>query len=481
MSKSIKKNFVMNTILTMSNFIFPLITFPYVSRVLLPSGTGKVAFATSVISYFSMFAQLGIPTYGIRACAQVRDDKYKLSKVVHELCIINFIMMLLAYLVFFWGIVFVERLRNEKILFVIMGSMILFNSIGMEWLYKALEEYTYITIRSIVFKAIAVSMMLIVVKSQGDYVIYGAISIFAASASNVMNCINAHKYITLKPIENYNFRQHIKPILIFFGMSCATTIYTNFDTVMLGFMKSDVDVGYYNAAIRIKSILVSIITSLGTVLLPRAAYYIEHDLREEFNYIARKSINFVYIIALPMIIYFIVYAPECIYFLSGNAYEGSVLPMQILMPTLLFIGLTNILGIQIMVPLEMEKWVLNSYIIGAIVDLIINILLIPKMGASGAAIGTLIAEIAVMIYQYSKAKTRVSGMFSEVDYKKLVCALIIGTVLALGIKKIHMGYFIVLAVSASIFFGSYVIVLRILKESMVCEIEEQFRDRWRKK
>ena len=447
----------------MSNFIFPLITFPYVSRVLLPSGTGKVAFATSVISYFSMFAQLGIPTYGIRACAQVRDDKYKLSKVVHELCIINFIMMLLSYLVFFGGIVFVERLRNEKILFVIMGSMILFNSIGMEWLYKALEEYTYITIRSIVFKAIAVSMMLIVVKSQGDYVIYGAISIFAASASNVMNCINAHKYITLKPIENYNFRQHIKPILIFFGMSCATTIYTNFDTVMLGFMKSDVDVGYYNAAIRIKSILVSIITSLGTVLLPRAAYYIEHDLREEFNYIARKSINFVYIIALPMIIYFIVYAPECIYFLSGNAYEGSILPMQILMPTLLFIGLTNILGIQIMVPLEMEKWVLNSYIIGAIVDLIINILLIPKMGASGAAIGTLIAEIAVMIYQYSKAKTRVREMFSEVDYKKLVCALIIGTVLTLGIKKIHMGYFVVLVVSASVFFGCYVIVLRILK------------------
>ena len=481
MSKSIKKNFVMNTILTMSNFIFPLITFPYVSRVLLPSGTGKVAFATSVISYFSMFAQLGIPTYGIRACAQVRDDKYKLSKVVHELCIINFIMMLLSYLVFFGGIVFVERLRNEKILFVIMGSMILFNSIGMEWLYKALEEYTYITIRSIVFKAIAVSMMLIVVKSQGDYVIYGAISIFAASASNVMNCINAHKYITLKPIENYNFRQHIKPILIFFGMSCATTIYTNFDTVMLGFMKSDVDVGYYNAAIRIKSILVSIIMSLGTVLLPRAAYYIEHDLREEFNYIARKSINFVYIIALPMIIYFIVYAPECIYFLSGNAYEGSILPMQILMPTLLFIGLTNILGIQIMVPLEMEKWVLNSYIIGAIVDLIINILLIPKMGASGAAIGTLIAEIAVMIYQYSKAKTRVREMFSEVDYKKLVCALIIGTVLTLGIKKIHMGYFVVLVVSASVFFGCYVIVLRILKESMVCEIEEQLRAKWRKK
>lgn len=480
MSKSIKKNFIMNIILTMSNFIFPLITFPYVSRVLLPSGTGKVAFATSVISYFSMFAQLGIPTYGIRACAQVRDDRNKLSKVVHELCVINGVTMILAYLTFFCGIFFVERLRNDKLLFLIMSSMILFNSIGMEWLYKALEEYTYIAIRSIGFKAIAVVMMLMVVKSQSDYVIYGAISIFAASASNIMNCVNAHKYISLRPTGNYNFRQHIKPILIFFGMSCATTIYTNFDTVMLGFMKSDVDVGYYNAAIRIKNILVSVITSLGTVLLPRAAYYIEHGLESEFNYIAKKSINFVYILALPMIIYFILYAPECIYFLSGNAYQGSILPMQILMPTLLFIGLTNILGIQIMVPLEMEQWVLYSYIIGAVVDLVINTLLIPTMGASGAAIGTLIAEIAVMIYQYSKAKKKMQGMFTDIKYIKLIIALVIGSILAIVAKQINIGYFIALAISSILFFGSYFVVLLVLKEPMMCEIEKQILCKWKK-
>ena len=163
MSKSIKKNFVMNIILTMSSFIFPLITFPYVSRVLLPVGTGKVAFATSVVTYFSMFAQLGIPTYGIRACAQVRDDREKLSKVVQELWIINMVMTIGVYILFFCSLYLVPRMRSDKILFIIIGSMIFFNSIGMEWVYKALEEYTYITIRSIIFKIIALGMMFLLV------------------------------------------------------------------------------------------------------------------------------------------------------------------------------------------------------------------------------------------------------------------------------------------------------------------------------
>ena len=470
----------MNVILTMSSFIFPLITFPYTSRILLPIGTGKVAFANSVVNYFLLLAQLGIPTYGIRACAKVRENEEKLSKTVQEILVINLFMCVISYVLFFIILYFVPRFQDERTLLIITSGSILFTTLGVEWFFKAMEMYSYIAWRSIIFKCIGIGAMFLLVKEQSDYVIYGAISIFAASASNIMNCVNAHKYISLRPTGNYNFRQHIKPILIFFGMSCATTIYTNFDTVMLGFMKSDVDVGYYNAAIRIKNILVSVITSLGTVLLPRAAYYIEHGLESEFNYIAKKSINFVYILALPMIIYFILYAPECIYFLSGNAYQGSILPMQILMPTLLFIGLTNILGIQIMVPLEMEQWVLYSYIIGAVVDLVINTLLIPTMGASGAAIGTLIAEIAVMIYQYSKAKKKMQGMFTEIKYIKLIIALVIGSILAIVAKQINIGYFIALAISSILFFGSYFVVLLVLKEPMMCEIEKQILCKWKK-
>ena len=130
----------MNAVLTMSSFIFPVITFPYVSRILMPEGVGKVSFATSVITYFSMFAQMGIPTYGIRACAKVRDDQEQLTKTVHEIFMINLFMSCAAYLFFGAALFLVPRLREEKVLFLIISLTIFFNAIGMEWLYKALEQ-----------------------------------------------------------------------------------------------------------------------------------------------------------------------------------------------------------------------------------------------------------------------------------------------------------------------------------------------------
>ena len=298
--KSLKLNFIMNAILTMSTFIFPLITFPYVSRILQPEGTGKVAMATSVITYFNMFAQLGIPTYGIRAAAKVRDNKEELTRLAHELLFINLVMSALAYLVLAISLKTVPKFAQERELYIIVSFTIILSAIGMEWLYKGLEQYVYITVRSIIFKFIAVAAMFMLVHQKSDYVIYGGISIFAASASNVMNFINAHRYIGLKPVGGYHLRRHMKAIMVFFAMSCATLIYTNLDIFMLGFMTNDVEVGYYNAAVRIKTILVAIVTSLGAVLLPRCSYYIEHGLFDEFSRISKKALRFVFLLASPM-------------------------------------------------------------------------------------------------------------------------------------------------------------------------------------
>ena len=471
--KSLKLNFIMNAILTMSQFIFPLITFPYVSRILLPEGTGKVSFATSVISYFAMFAQLGIPTYGIRACAKVRDNKEKLTKTVQELFIINFTMSLIAYVALFGAIAFVPRLQQDKSLFLIVSLTILFNAIGMEWLYKALEQYTYITIRSIIFKFIALVAMFALIHQKNDYVIYGGISILAASASNIFNFFHVHKYVSLKPVGNYNFKQHFKAVAVFFAMSCARTIYTHLDTVMLGFMTSDADVGYYNAAVKIKSILVSIVTSLGVVLLPRASYYVEHNLMEEFYRITKKAINFVFLVASPMMVYFTIFAKEGIFFLSGSAYAGSIVPMQIIMPTLLLIGLTNIMGIQMLVPLGREKTVLYSEIAGVIVDVILNALLISRFASAGAAIGTLAAEAAVLIVQYVALKNEVREAFKNVHYGSLVIALAVASILSSFIKRTSFGTFIMLCVSAIVFFGAYFGILTVVKEPLVIDIEKQ--------
>lgn len=479
--KSIKLNFIMNAILQISAFIFPLITFPYVSRILGPSGTGNVSFATSIVTYFALFAQLGIPTYGIRATARVRDDKELLSKTVQEIFIINAVMCVLAYFVFFVVLNLVPKMYNDKVLFIIISSTILFNSVGMDWLYKGLEKYTYITFVSIIFKFIALILMFVCVHHKNDYVIYGAISIFAASASNICNLVNIHKLIYIKPIFNYEFTKHFRPIMIFFAMSCATTIYTNLDTVMLGFMKDNVEVGYYNAAIKIKNVLLGVVTSLGTVLLPRASYYIENNMYSEFKRIAGKALNFVVLISFPLCLYFILFAKEGVLFLSGDAYTEAILPMQILMPTLIFIGLTNIMGIQMLIPLGKEKVVLYSEIVGAIVDLAINTVLIPIMASSGAAIGTLVAEMVVWIVQYIALKEDVKETYVKIRYLPIVIGLAISALFSMPIKLLGLSSFFTLLLSAIVFFGIYLVVLTVAKEKLVNEIEFQILEKILKK
>ncbi|WP_313151760.1 flippase [Lacrimispora sp.] len=468
--KSLKFNFVMNSLLTVSSIIFPLITFPYVSRILLPEGNGRVSFASSVIAYFTMIAQLGIPTYGVRACAKKRNDKEELSRTVHELFIINIIMSLFVYFIFACSLYLVPQFREEKTLFLITSSTILFNSIGVEWLYKGLEQYTYITTRSIIFKFIALIATFLLIHQQSDYEVYAAISIFAASASNILNFFNAHKYIIVKPVGNYHIKQHLKPVYIFFAMSCATTIYTNLDTVMLGFLMGNIEVGYYNAAIKIKTILVSVVTSLGVVMLPRASYYVEQGMNAEFMRINKKAINFVILAAMPIMLYFISFAREGIFFLSGNEFEASILPMQIIMPTLLFIGLTNIMGIQMLVPLGKEKIVLYSVIAGACVNLVINFILIPRMASCGAAIGTLIAEMVVWIVQYMALRNVVGEIYKSLRYAPIIIALVLGSISSLWVKSLPLIDFFKLVITSLLFFGVYVFVLIVFKEPLIVEM-----------
>lgn len=471
--KSLKLNFVMNAILTMSSFIFPLISFPYVSRILLPEGTGKVSFATSLIAYFTMFAQLGIPTYGVRACARVRDDRNALTRTAQELLIINLLMTVLSYTALILALMFIPRLRTERPLYLLVSLSMLFNTIGMEWLYKALEQYTYITVRSIVFKLIALLAMFALVHCREDYVIYGGITILASSASNVFNFFHARRFISLRPVGGYRFGPHLKAVAVFFAMACASTVYTNLDTVMLGFMTSDEMVGYYNAAVRIKSILVSIVTSLGAVLLPRASYYVEHGEMDRFRQITRKAFNFVFLAAVPMMLYFILFARPGIFLLSGENYAGSVVPMQWIMPTLLFIGLSNVLGIQILVPLGRERVVLWSIVAGAAVDVVLNVVLIPQYGASGAAAATSVAELVVLAVQFIVLGKEARMAFSAVSYWKILLALAVGIGASVWVSLLGWGSFTTLLLSGVLFFGSYIAVLLILKEALVGELVDQ--------
>lgn len=463
----------MNAILTISTFVFPIITFPYASRILLPAGTGRVSFAISFVSYFVLFSQLGIPTYGIRACARVRDDKEKLTKTAQELLIINLVMSLISYIALAIAIMVIPRLQNDRTLFIVVSSNIILNAIGMEWIYKALEQYTYITIRSLIFKVLSVIALFLLVHEQSDYILYAVMTIIAGSASYILNFINVRKFISLKPVGNYNFKVHLKAVMVFFAMACATTIYTNLDTVMLGFMKTNVDVGYYNAAVKIKNILLGLVTSLSAVLLPRVSYYVEKGLMDEFKNICRKALNFAVLVAIPFSVYFIYFAKYAIFFLSGEDFAGAILPMQIIMTTVFFIGITNILGIQILVPLGEEKKVLYSVVVGAVVDLILNFIFIPIMGASGAALGTLVAEAAVLVFQLIVLWDRIKQSIFSIQYWKILLGNVAGMAASFWVAFIGLGNFVTLLISAILYFGVYYIFLMITKEKLTIEVTKQ--------
>lgn len=470
---SIRFNYVMNMIYTVSGMLFPLLIYPYATRALGEKGIGAVAFVNSVVSCFGILAQLGIPAYGVKACAEVRGDREELTRVVQEILLINLCTCAATYVVFFLAVFLYPKFYAEKELFLVMGSLMFFNTIGVEWMYKGLEQYGYITCRSLVFKVIALAGVFLFISSEKDYVIYGGITIFALVGSNVLNFVNLHKFVSLRPVGGYHFKRHLKMISIFLAMSVATTIYTNMDSAMLGILKGNAENGYYDVAVKVKNILVAVISSLGTVLLPRMTFYLSSNRRSEFYRVTRKAMRFIAVLSLPVCLYFILFAKEAVDLLAGDRFAPSVLPMQIIMPTLVLIGLTNVIGMQMMVPLGMEREVLYSEIAGALVNLAANLALIPALGCRGAAIGTLAAETAVFAVQVYVMRKDVAGLLKKIPYGKLAAALLAAAAVSFWIPSLHMGNFAVLALSACAFFGAYVLVLFLMREELVIELWRQ--------
>ncbi|WP_044470583.1 flippase [Mannheimia massilioguelmaensis] len=470
--KSIRFNFFMNFILTVSNFVFPLITFPYVSRVLLPEGTGKVAFALSVVSYFSIFASFGVATYGVRAIARIRDNKELLSKTAHELLFINFISFLIVYIVFTLSIYFIPKFNNEKNLFFLSSVFILFTVIGVEWLYKGLERYQYITVRTILFKLIALVLVFIFIKNKDDYIYFAFISILAMVGSGLLNIFNARQIIYFKIYTDYEIKKHLKPMFFLFMTSLSIAIYTSVDEAILGLLSIPSNVGYYNAAVRIKGILFTFITSLGVVLLPRLSYYVENKMDNKFHETLQKSMNFIIVITLPLIAFFILFAKETILILAGNNYLESVLPLQIIVVTLIFSGITNILGIQILLPLKKDKELLLSVFIAALVDIIGNLILVPKLAAIGTAISVFLAELSVFIVQMIILKKYIPILFKSISYGKIILSLSLSLYISylaflLELSSYRLVNFTIIGI---VFLLFYFLLLVILKENFVINI-----------
>ncbi|GAA2954981.1 flippase [Lactobacillus kefiranofaciens] len=489
---SIKYNFFMNALLTISGFIFPLITFPYVSRILGPAPNGKIAFAASVISYFSLLAAMGIPSYGVRKIAEVRDDQEKLNKTLTELVVINTLFTLLSYLLLLLLVLIVPDFRKYSTLIAITSIQIIFTTFGVDWFYQGIEQYDYITARNLAFKVIAVILMFILVHNPQDYIIYAGITVLGNVGSNFLNMIKLRDYAHFNFHISLNLKPHLQPIVTLFLYSAMTVIYTNLDQVMLGFMTSNREVGYYSATIKIENILTSLITSLGAVMLPRITYYLNHNGIQKFNELIIKSFNFVLLISIPLAIFFFLEADQVIFVLAGKGYERAGIILQCLIPAIIFVGLSSVTAWQMLIPLKMEKWVLVGSIVGALLDAGINLAIIPIIGGVGAALSTVIAECSVLVTHCIVLRKRLR---STIDWQN-VCKLMIGNIFALivlgllyivhfpilfssGLTLSLKSSFINCVCVGIVYFGVYGITLLILKEQLVLEILGNIKQRFK--
>ena len=470
--KSLKYNVIMNTILTVVSVIFPLISFPYVSRILNPDGIGSVSFAQSFIAYFTMLASLGVPIYGIRACAKVRDDKEKLSQTVQEIMIINLILTVFAYACLLLSVVFIETINQQKYLILIVSVSILLSSISISWLYSALEEYTYITIRTIIFNVLSIICIFIFIREKEDYIIYAVISVLAATGSGVLNLIHSGKFISFKKKAKYNFRQHLKPIIILFFMTATISIYTNLDKVMLGFMIDDnnVSVGIYDASVKIYRVFIALITALGAVLLPRISYYFQQKKLDEIKALISKGVNLVFTLSIPVVIFFAFYSKEAIILFCGENFADSVLPLQIMLPAVLFVGLSNITGIQMLVAMGREKLVVLSTSIGAVIDFVLNIILIPYWGVAATAFSTLAAEFAILVVQIIILREYIPVLLKGVKILKLLTIGLVLAAVAYAFTFVNLSNFLILLCAGSAFAVIYFIILLLFKEPMLLDL-----------
>lgn len=394
--QSISKNFIFNLLKTLMSIIFPLITFPYASRILGVDNLGKVQYCNSIISYFSLISTLGISIYAVREGSKYKDSPSKLNKFCKEILLINSISTAFAYTVFCIFMIFFFK-YSYYMLMIVCSFTLFFNTYSIEWLYQIKEDYKYISIRAFVIQIISLLFLFIFVKTPSDYVKYAFIYIISSSGNFIFNFWNSRKYIKLFKKTDIEIKKHIRPIVTIFGVSLASSIYMNLDTVMLGAMKGTVAVGLYAAAVKISQVVKTLINAFSNVLFPRLSNYLGNNKVNEYKLLLYKGIRIMLMFTIPAGIGMCMLSEEIIVILSGNSYVQANIASKILAINIIFSIIDGFIYYQILLPFGKEKIASICTFIGSILNLSLNFILIPLFSYNGAALTTLVAEFVVFI------------------------------------------------------------------------------------
>ena len=405
-----KKNFIYNSAYQILLIIIPLITTPYISRILGAEKIGEYSYSHAIAYYFVMFIMLGLGNYGNRTIAFVRDDKKKLSKTfseIYKMQLTTAIIATIIYLIF--------AIINNNPLTWIMLIYVVSGAIDINWLFFGLEQFKFTVIRSSIIKIASTASIFIFVKSKDDLIIYALINVLAIILSQAALWTRLRKYINPINAPFKSIKKHIKPNLVLFIPIIAVSLYKIMDKIMLGSMSNMEQAGFYESAEKIVQVPMALTTSLGTIMMPKISNLVAKKENEKIKKYIYKSIYFATFTSSLLCFGIMATAREFVPWYYGDGYDICILLFKILMPSCIFLAVANVIRTQYLIPNKEDKLFIISLSIGAGLNLIINAILIPKIGAKGAAIGTLIAEASVFISQVIiiKNKIKVYSVLAE--------------------------------------------------------------------
>lgn len=472
MAQSVKVNYILNLINTGTQMLFPLITFPYVCRVIEADGIGQINFFQSIISYISLFTCLGIPMYAIREIARDRSDVVQMNRTAMEILLLHSMLTLVGYAIVAILCLTVPQIQVNIPLFLILSLTIFFTAIGCEWFYQGIEDFKYITIRGLIIKTVSVVLLFIFVKSKTDLLYYGCYTVFGVLGGNIFNFFRLRKYIHRENIifSELHIKRHVKPVLKVFSFSVVTSIYLQLNTVLLGFLKNALAVGYFAAATKVMQMLLTMSACLGSVMMPRASHLIAENKEDEFNRLIQKSYDFTLAIALPMTIGLIFCAPSLITALCGVEFEHSILPSQIIAPIILMVAISNVFGIQVLFPKGKINIVTLCCGIGAVADLLLNLCLIPFFSYIGTSIAYLGAEVATTVSMYFIGRKYIPIIYFKKSYLTYALGCIVMAFALYGLSLLQLPTLTILLLQGCCGVLAYFIILCICKDEMLVQI-----------
>ena len=433
--KSLIKNCMYNIVYTIANIIFPFFTSVYVARILLSDGVGRVFYAQNIVSYFVIFATLGLPIYGIREISKLRKKRELLNKTFSELFLINIITTSFSILAYILLIFFSKIAKDDILLFYICGIQIFFNYFNVDWFYQGLEEFGYITTRSLLIKIISLIALFLFVKNREDYFFYALINVLATGGNYIFNIIHLKKYI------NFNFNEitikklkiHIAPLIVLAISIFFSTIYSQVDITMLGSITTEKEVAFYSYAHKIPEMIIMLSTSLTGVFLPRLSYYYKEN-RLKFNELVENGIKILSFISIPATFAFYVLIPQIIEVFFGSEFLPAVTTARVFSILIIIKSFGNLLCYQLIICSGNEKKRLPAYIVAGISNILLNTILIPIYGAVGAAIASLIAEILVNGIQIFSIRKEFDF---KISYKSFIEAIVSSIIMLYGIYYIN--------------------------------------------